>query len=200
MTTNTRRIRILMFCVSLALLGGVSALALPATGNEEQIGLLTVTGTVTVNGKPAATGDIVASGSQVQTTKGSSAIVSLSKLGRVEVGPSTSMKVIYIDTSTTHNTASFSVLLGDGSARVSTGDELGFFVDCFVQSGLTATRPSLRKGKQVFTVDTTCGNTSVSVEKGQVELRTAKSLKEIAAGSQDTAGQARPGCTPSFNH
>ena len=196
MTTNTRKIRILMFCLTLAFLVGMSHLALPAAGAQEQVGLLTVTGMVTVNGKPAATGDIVASGSEVETAKGSSAVVSLGKLGRVEALPSTTMKLRYEYTSTTHTSASVSVLLGDGSVRVSTGDG----IVCWVQSGMTATQPSVRgTGQNVFTVDTTCGNTLVSVEKGKVELRAWKSVKQIVAGGQDTAGQAKPGCTPSRN-
>ena len=47
-----------------------------------------------------------------------------------------------------------------------------------------------------FIVDTSCGNTFVSVKKGTVELRAGDSVKQIAAGNQDTARQARPGCTP----
>ena len=47
-----------------------------------------------------------------------------------------------------------------------------------------------------FTVDTHCGNTFVSVAKGTVELRAGSSVKQIAAGNQDSAGTARPGCTP----
>jgi hypothetical protein len=47
-----------------------------------------------------------------------------------------------------------------------------------------------------YIVDTSCGNTFVSVKKGQVELRAGSTVKQIAAGNQDTAGQGRPGCTP----
>jgi hypothetical protein len=79
------------------------------------MGQLTVTGKVTVNGKPAATGDIVASGSTVETAKGSSAVVSLGKLGRVEALPGTRMKLKFDDTS-------ISIWLGTGSVRVSTGE------------------------------------------------------------------------------
>lgn len=197
MTTNNKKIRPLMFCLTLAFLAGTFHLALPTAGAQEKVGLLTVSGSVTVNGKPVATGDIVAPGSEVQTAKGSSAVVSLGKLGRVEVQSSTTVKLTYIDMSTTHNTASFSVRLGDGIVKVSTGEGLGFFVDCFVQSGMTATRPSGRNGQQVFTVDSTCGNTVVSVAKGNVELRTKTGVKQIAAGGQDSAGQAKPGCTTS---
>jgi hypothetical protein len=47
-----------------------------------------------------------------------------------------------------------------------------------------------------FIIDTICGNTFVSVKKGTVELRAGSSVKQIAAGNQDTAGQAKTGCTP----
>jgi ferric-dicitrate binding protein FerR (iron transport regulator) len=44
-----------------------------------------------------------------------------------------------------------------------------------------------------FTVDTSCGNTFVAVKKGQVELRAGGTVKQIAAGGQDTAGVKTPG-------
>ncbi|HEX6718474.1 MAG TPA: hypothetical protein VF088_15310 [Pyrinomonadaceae bacterium] len=191
MTSNSRKIRILMFCLTLAFLTGMSHRALAAMDAEEQVGLLTVTGTVSVNGKPAATGDIVAPGSEVQTAKGSSAVVSLGKLGRVEALPSTTMKLRYDINNTTHTMASIAILLGDGSIRVSTGKSM-----VNVESGLTATRASLETKENVFTVDKTCGNTLVSVETGKVEFRFGHSVKKIAAGGQDTAGRAKAGCTP----
>jgi len=176
-------------------MAATSSLALAATGTEEQVGLLTVTGTVRVNGKPAATGDIVVAGSEVQTAKGSSAVVSLGKLGRIEALPSTTMKLRYDINTTTHSLASIAILLGDGSVKVSTGEE--GMVN--VEAGLTATRASLDTDQNVFTVDKTCGNTLVSVEKGKVELRFGNKVKPITAGGQDTAGQAKPGCTLSRN-
>jgi hypothetical protein len=51
-------------------------------------------------------------------------------------------------------------------------------------------------GRNEFTIDTSCGNTVVAVSKGRVELRAGTSVKQIAAGSQDSAGNATPGCTP----
>lgn len=194
MRSNTRKIQMLMSCLTLVLLAGMSKLALPATGVEERVGLLTVTGTVTINGKPATTGDIVAPGSEVQTAKGSSAVVSLGKLGHVEALPSTTMKLRYDVNTTTHSFASIAILLGDGSVRVSSGEGM-----VNVESGLTATRASFGTQEKVFTVNRTCGNTLVSVEKGKVELRFGHKVKKIAAGGQDTAGQAKPGCTPSRN-
>ena len=106
--------RSLALVLILAFIAGASQVLLPATRAQEQIGLLIVTGMVKVNGQPAATGDIVASGSTVETAKGSSAVVSLGKLGRVEALPETRMKLRYDDTS-------ISILLDAGSVRVSTG-------------------------------------------------------------------------------
>ena len=45
----------------------------------------------------------------------------------------------------------------------------------------------------VFLVDVECGNTVVSTQTGRVELRAGSTVKQIAAGSQDTAGQGRAG-------
>jgi hypothetical protein len=88
---------------------------LPVAHAKDQIGQLTVVGTVKVNGKPAATGDIVASGSTVETAKGSSAVVSLGKLGRVEATAGTKMTLRYGD-------ANIGILLYAGIVKVNTGD------------------------------------------------------------------------------
>jgi hypothetical protein len=70
---------------------------------------------VKVNGKPAATGDIVAPGSSVETAAHSSAVVSLGKLGRVEAVPETKITLRYGDNS-------IGILLEAGAVRVSTGE------------------------------------------------------------------------------
>jgi len=106
--------RSLALVLTLAFIAGSSQLLLPAARAQEQIGQLTVVGMARVNGQPAATGDIVSSGSTVETAKGSSAVVSLGKLGRVEALPETRMKLRY-------DATSISILLDAGSVRVSTG-------------------------------------------------------------------------------
>jgi ferric-dicitrate binding protein FerR (iron transport regulator) len=195
MSTNAGKIRTLMFCLTLAFLAGMSYLALPAAGAQEQLGMLTVTGTVRVDGKPVATGDIIATGSELQTEQGSSAVIILGKLGRVEALASTSVKLRYDETPTTHTPASVAILLGDGSIRVSTGEGIRFNIE----AGVTSTRPTSRTEQSEFTIDTTCGKTLVSVAKGEVELRAGHRVKHILAGGQDTAGRAKPGCTSSRN-
>ena len=115
MNNKIWRVRTLALSLTLIFLAGLAQLAAPVTRAEEQMGQLTVTGMVKVNGQPAATGDIVASGSSVETAKGSSAVVSLGKLGRVEATAETKMILRYGDTS-------IGVLLEAGTVRVSTGE------------------------------------------------------------------------------
>jgi hypothetical protein len=83
-------------------------------GQVPVTGQLTLTGKVTVNGQPAATGDTISSGSTIETAKGSSAVVSLGKLGRVEALPDTKMKLRFDD-------SSISISLRSGRVRVQTG-------------------------------------------------------------------------------
>jgi len=115
MVTKIWIVRNLALALTLVCLAGSSQVLSAAAQAEDPIGMLTVTGMAKVNGQPAATGDIVASGSTVETAKGSSAVVSLGKLGRVEALPETRMKLRY-------DTTSISILLTAGSVRVSTGE------------------------------------------------------------------------------
>jgi hypothetical protein len=114
MKTKIWNSRSLALCLTLGFLAVAAQLVLPTAQAQEPVGSLTVVGQVKVNGQPAATGDIVASGSTVETAKGSSAVVSLGKLGRVEALPETRMKLRWDD-------SSISILLDTGSVRVATG-------------------------------------------------------------------------------
>jgi hypothetical protein len=116
MITKIWRSRSLALCLTLGFLGTSAQVMLPVGRTQDPLGLLIVTGKVSVNGKPAATGDIVSSGSSVETAKHSSAVVSLGALGRVEALPETRMKLRY-----DHADSTISILLDTGSVRVSTG-------------------------------------------------------------------------------
>jgi hypothetical protein len=139
-------------------------------------------GNVTVDGQPAAVNSDVNSGSTTTTAKGSSAVVSLGKLGRVEVMESTTTKLTYADSSLT-------AMLDAGRVRLSTPASATATVKTDDAEIVT-----VQKRAKEFTVDVTCGDTLVSVQKGTVELRAGTAVKQIAAGSQDTAGTATPGC------
>jgi hypothetical protein len=148
-------------------------------------GDLSVVGEVTVNGTSAISGATVFSDSTVTTAKGSSAVVSLGKLGRVEVLPESSLKLSFDDSGLTG-------MLSSGRVRVSSSSGVSATVTTKDGTAVADTNQP-----NVFVVDIECGNTLVSTQSGRVELRAGDSVKQIAAGNQDTAGQATPGtrCT-----
>ena len=147
--------------------------------------LLQVNGTVTVNGTAAISGATVFSDSTITTAARSSAVVSLGKLGRVEVLPDTTMKLSFGDPNVSVS------MLDAGRVRISSSSNVNASVT--TNDGQITSTGNQRNE---FIVDTSCGNTFVSVKKGSVELRAGSTVKQIAAGSQDSAGTARPGCTP----
>jgi hypothetical protein len=122
MTTRTWTRKALALSLAIVILHAGAAVgwaggALPESQEPGQIpvtGIITITGKVTVNGQTAATGDTVSSGSTVEAAKGSSAVVSMGKLGRVEALPETRMKLRFDD-------SSISISLNSGRVRVQTG-------------------------------------------------------------------------------
>ena len=170
--------------LALAVLSMYSMVALAAP-QQGPTGDLSVVGEVTVNGTSAISGATVFSDSTVTTAKGSSAVVSLGKLGRVEVLPESSLKLSFTDTGVT-------AMLDAGRVRVSSSS--GIAASVTTKDGTAVADNSQ---PNVFMVDVECGNTVVSTQSGRVELRAGSTVKQIAAGGQDTAGQATPGtrCT-----
>lgn len=136
-------------------------------------------GAVTVNGQAAQINSDIASDSSITTAKGSSAVVSLGKLGRVELMPETTMKLVLTDSGAT-------AMIDAGRVRVSSSSGVVVKTD---DGEIVAIQKDTG-----FIVDVRCGDTVVSTQSGKVELRAGNTVKQIAAGSQDSAGQARPGC------
>lgn len=170
-------------CALVATLAITTGLAQTATKPTAQISK--VDGVVKINGNSAGKGGTILSDSLVTTGQKSSAVVSLGKLGRVEVlADTTEMKLSYGD-------ANISLaMLNAGRVRVSSSS--GVNSSTTTNDGVVV----VDNGKKhEYIVDTTCGNTFVAVKQGAVMLRAGGTVKQIAAGSQDTAGQARPGCT-----
>lgn len=182
------QLTLLVLVVVLLSLSALVVVGSPQAAKGATGKLLQVTGEVTVNGARAIAGATISSDSAVTTGQNSSAVVSLGKLGRVEVLPQTTMKLSFTDDSVSVS------MLDAGRVRVSSSSNVN--ASTTTNDGhIIATA----RQRNEFIVDTSCGNTFVSVKKGNVELRVgtdANTVKQIAAGNQDTAGTARPGCTP----
>ena len=187
MTSRTWGRKPITVALALAILSLYSmvALAAPQQGQTGPSGDLSVVGEVTVNGTSAISGATVFSDSTITTAQNSSAVVSLGKLGRVELLPNSTVKLSFTDRGVTG-------ALEQGRVRFSTSS--GVSASVTTKDG-TAVADNTQPN--VFMVDVECGNTVVSTQSGRVELRAGNSVKQIAAGSQDTAGQATPGtrCT-----
>lgn len=185
MTSRTWSRTPITLALALAILCTYSMVGLAQTGQTGPTGDLSVVGEVSVNGTSAISGATVFSDSTVTTAQNSSAVVSLGKLGRVEVLPNSSLKLSFNDTGVTG-------MLSQGRVRLSTSSGVNATVTTKDGAAVAdSNQPN------VFMVDVECGNTVVSTQSGRVELRAGNSVKQIAAGSQDAAGQATPGtrCT-----
>lgn len=163
-------------CLSVAVLSVYSMVALAAPGARASSGELSISGQVTVNGQKVISGGTLFSDSVIVTADHSSAIVSLSKLGRVELAPNSSLTLSFSDQGITG-------MLSKGVAHVST--IAGVFVNLTTKDGSVVV-----DGNQAtsFTVDTKNGNTIVSTEAGLAELRAGGAARQVAAGENAVAG------------
>src|SRR2546421_4061619 len=147
MISRTWSRKSIAFCIAVAVLSVYSMVALASPGQKGPSGELSVSGQVTVNGQAAISGATVFSDSVIATAANSSATVSLGKLGRIELLPSSSLKLSFTD-------SGIAALLDAGRVRVST------------PAGVAAT-VTTKDGSAVadmaqaaaFTVDVECGNT-----------------------------------------
>ena len=171
--------------LTVAILCVYSMVALAAPGQQGPSGQLSVVGEVAVNGTNAISGATVFTDSTITTAQNSSAVVSLGKLGRVELLPNSSVKLSFTD-----NTVS--AMLDAGRVRLATSTGVAATVATKDGSAVADNNQP-----NVFTVDVECGNTQVATQTGRVELRAAGGVQQVAAGTNASAGTAQPGsrCT-----
>ncbi len=179
MTSKTWSRKSIAAGVAVAVLSVYSMVVLAAPGAKAS-GELSVSGQVTVNGQKVISGGTLFSDSAIVTAEQSNAVVSISKLGRVELAPNSSLRVSFVDHSLT-------AMLETGSAHVST--LAGISVNLTTKDGTV-----LVDGSQPtsFTVNATRGRTTIATESGLAQLRTGGSSKQIAAGESATAGTPTP--------
>jgi hypothetical protein len=170
--------------LSIAVLSVYSMIALAAPGAKGPSGELLVTGQVTVNGQKAISGGTVFSDSAIATTDLSSATVSISKLGRVELAANSSLRLSFSDNAITG-------ILDNGIAHVST--LAGVSVNLTTKDAVVVVDGSQAT---TFSVTTKNGTTVVSTEAGLAEMRSGGAVKQIAAGGNATAGTPNPQAKP----
>src|SRR5215203_4930919 len=176
MTSRTWSRTPISLALAIAILCTYSMVGLAQTGQTGPTGDLSVVGEVSVNGTSAISGATVFSDSTITTAQNSSAVVSLGKLGRVELMPNSSLKLSFNETGVTG-------MLDSGRVRVSSSSGISATVSTKDGAAVADNRQT-----NVFMVDVECGNTVVSTQSGKVELRAGNSVKQIAAGGQDTPG------------
>jgi hypothetical protein len=185
MISRTWSRKSIAFCVAVAVLSVYSMVALATPGQKAASGELSVSGQVTVNGQAAISGATVFSNSTIATAAGSSATISLGKLGRVELFPNSTVKLTFDD-------ANISAALDSGRIQISTLAGTSAIVTA--KDGAAVADPSQAA---TFMVDLECGNMIVASQGGLVELRAGGSTKAVAAGTSESAGTPQPGtrCT-----
>ena len=154
-------------------------------GTKDVTGEITVTGTVTVNGQTVVSNSTLVSGATIITGANSNAIISLGKAGRIEVLPESSLTLKFSETSITG-------ILETGKVRVANNPGIAATITtqhtvAIADAGQT----------NVFAVEVCGCETQVSNVSGLVTMRQGNSNKQIAAGTDATAGNLnQTGCKP----
>ena len=153
--------------VAVAVLSVYSMVVLAAPGAKAS-GELSVSGQVTVNGQKVISGGTVFTDSTISTAAQSSASVSISKVGRVELAPNSNLRLSFAANSIT-------AMLETGSAQVST--VTGTTVNLTTKDGTVVVDGSQAT---TFTVSASRGRTSVSTLAGLAQFKTGGSSKQVA--------------------
>lgn len=170
--------------VTVAAVWCVYSMAALAVGKDVS-GEITVTGSVTVNGQPAVSGSTVLSGAVITAAKASSAVVSLGKLGRVEVLEDSSTTLRFSDTGIV-------AMVDQGRVRVSSSSGIATTV-----TTKNATIIGDAGQANNFLVEAECSHTHVDTTSGVVTMREGSNDKQVVAGTTATAGNlTQAGCVP----
>lgn len=152
---------------------------------KDVTGEITVTGQVTVNGQTAVSNSTIISGSTVETGANSSAVVSLGKLGRVELSADSNLTLRFSEGSITG-------ILNAGKVRVSNAAGVATTI---TTKDATAIADAGQANN--FAVEVECSHTHVDTTTGLVTMRTGTTDKQVAAGTTAEAGNlSQTGCKP----
>ena len=166
--------------VAVAILSVYSMVVLASPAAKAPAGELSIAGQVTVNGETAVSGGTVFSDSVITTADKSNATVNLSKLGRVELSPTTNMKLSFTDNSIGGS-------LENGSARIST--LAGSSVNVTTKDASVVVDGSQATS---FTVNVVKGVTYLTTHSGIAKLNMAGTVRTVGAGETVSTGTPNP--------
>jgi hypothetical protein len=140
------------------------------------VGYLSAKGGVTLNGIPATSGATVFSGSQIKTEANSAAMISLGKMGQIDLQPGSELTLRL-------EAGSIGGHLRSGRATISA--PAGVVVNLATADGV-----AVADGKQasVLTVDVTAGNTRVASARSEARVTTGNQVEMVAAGQEVSVG------------
>jgi hypothetical protein len=144
-------------------------------------GDLSAKGLVTLNGAAAVSGATVLDGGRLKTGRGSTAVVSLGRLGQVELGAESEL-VLKLEEGRVGGQ------LRTGRAVVSAPSGVAVAVE--TADGMAV---SEGKGATVLTVDVSCGNTRVASSRSEAKVMAGNRVEYVAAGQEVAVGQAAAG-------
>ena len=162
--------------LAVAILSAYSMVVLASPAAKAPSGELSIAGQVTVNGETAVSGGTIFSDGVITTAEKSTATVNLSKLGRVDLSPTSSLKLSFTD-------KSIMGLLESGTARIST--LAGTSVNITTKDGVVVVDGSQATS---VTVNVVKGITSLTTHSGVAQLHVGNSVKQVAAGESAMAG------------
>ena len=174
MTNNTWSRKVVAILAAAAILSAYSTFTLATPGARG--GELSVFGEVALNGRQATTGLTIFSECVIVTGEGSSASVSLGKLGRIELLSNTNLRLSFTDKSITG-------LLQLGRARFSI--PAGVLLNLATPDGSVIADGSQSTS---FTVNTEKANPIVVTESGSVDLRSGTVVTKIIPGESGSGG------------
>jgi len=166
--------------LAVAILSVYSMVVLASPAAKAPSAELSVAGQVTVNGETAVSGGTVFSESIINTAERSVATVSLSKLGRLQLMPSSNLKLSFTE-------KSINGLLDNGTAHVST--LAGTAVNFTTKDGVVTVDGNEATS---FTVNVVKGITSITTHSGVAQLHVGSTVKQVAAGESASAGTPNP--------
>ncbi len=148
-------------------------------------GIITITGNVRVNGQPIISDATIVSGSRIETASNSTAVVTINKVGKVELAPETSLTLRF----------SGSSMIGIvDSGKVTVFNNAGI-ATTFTTKDATVIADAGQANN--FVIEVECSHTHVDTIIGLVTMRTGNTDKQVAAGTDAVAGDMQqPNCKP----